>query len=105
MDTQTWEFLSQLPSELSSDNLPLQIVTVTKSGVVQALNTGLRVVNGDLVSITDDDAAPHPDWLEKITAHFAKDSSIGAVGGRDWVHRGDKAWDIVTGKQIGRAHV
>ncbi|OSO90829.1 glycosyl transferase family A [Cylindrospermopsis raciborskii CENA303] len=89
VDTQTWEFLSQLPSKLSCDNLPLQIVTVTKSGVVQALNTGLQVVNGDLVSITDDDAAPHPDWLEKITAHFAKDSSIAAVGGRDWVH-GDR---------------
>ncbi|MEE6160218.1 glycosyltransferase [Cylindrospermopsis raciborskii] len=90
VDTQTWEFLNQLPSELSSDNLPLQIVTVTKPGVVQALNTGLKVVNGDVLSITDDDAAPHPDWLEKITAHFTKDADIGAVGGRDWVHRGDK---------------
>jgi cellulose synthase/poly-beta-1,6-N-acetylglucosamine synthase-like glycosyltransferase len=58
--------------------------------VVAALNAGLAVVEGDIVSITDDDAAPHPDWLEKINAHFAVDTCIGGVGGRDVIYRGDK---------------
>ncbi|MBD2133737.1 glycosyltransferase family 2 protein [Sphaerospermopsis sp. FACHB-1094] len=85
-DTETWQFLGEFPPH----NLPLQIVTVTQPGVVAALNTGLTAVNGDIVSITDDDAAPHPDWLEKITAHFDSDGCIGAVGGRDWIHQGEK---------------
>jgi cellulose synthase/poly-beta-1,6-N-acetylglucosamine synthase-like glycosyltransferase len=85
-DTETWQFLGEFPLH----NLPLQIVTVTQPGVVAALNTGLTAVNGDIVSITDDDAAPHPDWLEKITAHFDSDGCIGAVGGRDWIHQGEK---------------
>lgn len=85
-DTETWQFLGKFPRH----NLPLEIVKVTKPGVVAALNTGLITVEGDIVSITDDDAAPHPDWIEKITAHFERDACIGAVGGRDWIHRGEK---------------
>lgn len=88
-DTETWQFLNQF----SPHHLPLQTVTVTQPGVVAALNAGLAAVTGDIVSITDDDAAPHPDWLQKITAHFQTDGCIGGVGGRDWVHRGEKIED------------
>jgi glycosyltransferase involved in cell wall biosynthesis len=80
-------------AEFHPHNLPLQIVTVTQPGVVAALNAGLAAVEGDIVSITDDDAAPHSDWLEKITTHFLADSCIGAVGGRDWVYQGNKLED------------
>ncbi|BAZ27757.1 family 2 glycosyl transferase [Cylindrospermum sp. NIES-4074] len=85
-DTETWQFLAEFPPH----NLPLQIVKVTQPGVVAALNAGLAMAEGDIISITDDDAAPHPDWLEKITAHFSADSCIGGVGGRDWIHHGNK---------------
>jgi cellulose synthase/poly-beta-1,6-N-acetylglucosamine synthase-like glycosyltransferase len=88
-DAQTWEFLSQFNAE----NLPIQPVKVTQSGVVAALNAGLAAVEGDIVSITDDDAAPHPDWLERIVAHFSCDSRLGGLGGRDWVHHGSKLED------------
>ncbi|MBD2202539.1 glycosyltransferase [Calothrix sp. FACHB-1219] len=87
-DSQTWEFLAQ-----SAYNLPLHTVTVSVPGVVAALNAGLAVVEGDIVSITDDDAAPHPDWLEKINAHFLADNRIAGVGGRDWVHQGNRLLD------------
>ncbi|OUL34787.1 glycosyl transferase family A [Nostoc sp. T09] len=89
IDAQTWEFLAQF----SPHNLPLHIVKVTVPGVVAALNAGLAAVEGDIVSITDDDAVPHPDWLEKINAHFICDRRIGGVGGRDWVHQGNKVID------------
>ncbi|MEA5580454.1 glycosyltransferase family 2 protein [Nodularia harveyana UHCC-0300] len=88
-DAETWEFLAQFHHQ----NLPLQIVQVTQPGVVAALNAGLTAIVGDILSITDDDAAPHPDWLEKINAHFLSDSNIGGVGGRDWVHYSDKIED------------
>jgi cellulose synthase/poly-beta-1,6-N-acetylglucosamine synthase-like glycosyltransferase len=66
--------------------------------MVAALNAGLVVVEGDIVSMTDDDAAPYPDWLEKINAQFISDSSIGGVGGRDWIHQNNKLLD--DSKQI-----
>ncbi|MEH2464459.1 glycosyltransferase family 2 protein [Nostoc sp.] len=85
-DTETWQFFSQF----KADNLPLHTVKVTQSGVVAALNAGLAAVEGDIVSITDDDAAPHPDWLERIAAYFTCDSRLGGLGGRDWIHHGSK---------------
>ncbi|MEA5616721.1 glycosyltransferase [Cronbergia sp. UHCC 0137] len=96
-DTETQQFLDQLHPH----QLPLQILTVTQPGVVAALNTGLAAVEGDILSITDDDAAPHPDWLAKINAHFQSDSCIGGVGGRDWVHQGNELVNdsrLVVGK-------
>lgn len=88
-DAETWQFLAQL----NTDNLPLHTVKVTEPGVVAALNAGLAAVEGDIVSVTDDDAAPHPDWLERIAAYFVSDSRLGGLGGRDWVHHGSKLED------------
>ncbi len=68
------------------ERLPLQVATVHVTGVVAALNEGLRAVDADVVAFTDDDAAPRPDWLEKVAAHFAADPRLGGLGGRDWVH-------------------
>jgi cellulose synthase/poly-beta-1,6-N-acetylglucosamine synthase-like glycosyltransferase len=88
-DTETWQFLK----EFKDCKLPLQTVKVTVGGVVAAMNAGLEVVEGDTVSITDDDAAPYPNWLERISAYFLSDDSIGGVGGRDWVHQGNQLLD------------
>jgi cellulose synthase/poly-beta-1,6-N-acetylglucosamine synthase-like glycosyltransferase len=110
IDTETWQFFDHFNAE----SLPLQIVKVSVSGVVAALNTGLEAVTGDIVSITDDDAAPHQDWLERITAHFVCDNQLGAVGGRDWVYHGsrleDGSSDVVGqvqwfGRAIGNHHL
>lgn len=88
-DAETWQFFTQF----KADNLPLHTVKVTQSGVVAALNAGLAAVKGDIVSITDDDAAPHPDWLERIAAYFTCDSRLGGLGGRDWIYHGSKLED------------
>lgn len=68
------------------DRLPLHVVEVAAPGQVQALNAGLARCSGDVVAITDDDAAPHSEWLAKIVVHFEADPKVGGVGGRDWVH-------------------
>ena len=88
-DAETWQFLAQF----NAHKLPLHTVKVTQPGVVAALNAGLAAVEGDIVSITDDDAAPHPDWLERIAAYFTCDSRLGGLGGRDWIHHGSKLED------------
>lgn len=84
-DTETWNFLKEFEPEL-----PFRTVTVTITGVVAAMNAGLDVAKGEIVAFTDDDAAPHTDWLERIEAHFLKDRLVAGVGGRDLIYKNDR---------------
>jgi len=84
-DSETWTFLASFPAGA----LPLRPVMVTVPGVVAAMNLGFETAQGDIIAVTDDDAAPHPDWLERIEAHFLANDTIGGVGGRDWVYQGE----------------
>jgi glycosyltransferase involved in cell wall biosynthesis len=61
-------------------------VSVEEPGQVAALNAGLAAAKGEVIAITDDDAAPHEHWLETIVGHFMKNPSVGGVGGRDWIY-------------------
>lgn len=88
-DTETWSFLK----DFDSSNLPLRTATVTVTGVVAAMNAGLDEANSDIVAFTDDDAAPHPDWLARIESHYLADERVGGVGGRDWVYHGSDLED------------
>ncbi len=81
-DEETWKFLETYRTE----QLPLRIVTVNVPGVVAAMNLGFETAQGDIISVTDDDAAPHADWLERIEAHFAANDRLGGLGGRDHIH-------------------
>jgi glycosyltransferase involved in cell wall biosynthesis len=64
---------------------PVRLVLVHRPGVVAAMNAGLDASDGEVIALTDDDAAPHADWLERIVDTYARDARIAAVGGRDWV--------------------
>ncbi len=68
-------------------------VWVDAPGQVHALNSGVAAADADIVAITDDDAAPRPDWIARLAAIFAADARVGAVGGRDWVHHGVRIED------------
>ncbi len=96
-DRKTWQFLETF----DRGGLPLNISPVTVTGVIAAMNIGLEAATGDIVAFTDDDAAPHPDWLEKIEAYYLADDQVGGVGGRDWVYHGTRLEDgsqAVVGK-------
>jgi glycosyltransferase involved in cell wall biosynthesis len=88
-DEETWKFLEDFEREF----LPLLTATVTVTGVVAAMNLGLDSATGDIVAFTDDDAAPHPDWLQRIEAYYLADQKVGGVGGRDWVYHGTELED------------
>ncbi|HEY9636942.1 MAG TPA: glycosyltransferase family 2 protein [Coleofasciculaceae cyanobacterium] len=88
-DIDTWTLLK----EFNYQPLPLHTVTVSVPGVVAAINAGLDAAQGNIIAFTDDDAAPHADWLERIEAHFLSDERIGGVGGRDWVYFGTQLED------------
>jgi GT2 family glycosyltransferase len=66
----------------------VRLVPVQHPGVVAAMNAGIDASSGDLVALTDDDAAPHTDWLALMVASYEADADaqVAAVGGRDWVH-------------------
>ncbi|PLZ08713.1 glycosyltransferase family 2 protein [Fischerella thermalis] len=81
-DTESWSFLQ----DYHPQGFSLEAATVKVPGVVAAMNVGLDTARGDIIAITDDDAAPHPDWLARIEAYFVSDPCIGGVGGRDLVY-------------------
>ncbi|WP_322011895.1 glycosyltransferase family 2 protein [Paraburkholderia sp. J12] len=73
--------------------LNVDVAIVEEPGQVAALNRGLEAATGDVVAITDDDAAPRADWVERIAAAFEADARLGALGGRDWVHEDGRVLD------------
>lgn len=85
-DNETWDFLATVPT----DYLPIQTIVVSIQGVVAAMNAGLDAARGDIVAFTDDDAAPHTDWLERIDKWFQSDIDLGGIGGRDWQYLNGK---------------
>lgn len=91
-DHETHSFLDVFSGELSQ----LKIINVSEPGQVAALNSGLIAATGDVIAITDDDAAPHADWLERITNHFLNDEQVGGVGGRDWVYENESLQPLST---------
>ena len=63
--------------------LPLKVLEIDRPGVIAALNLALDNARGEFVAMTDDDAVPHPDWIEKLDAAFAAFPDAGGIGGRD----------------------
>ncbi|MBD0337532.1 MAG: glycosyltransferase family 2 protein, partial [Cyanobacteria bacterium Co-bin13] len=55
----------------------------------------------DAIAFTDDDAAPHPDWLQRIEAHFINNPSVGGVGGRDIIQN-PKPWFLGSSEVVGQ---
>jgi len=83
------------------DRQLLKTVLVTEPGQVAALNAGLETAKGHIAAITDDDAAPRPDWLLHIERRFDADPRLGGLGGRDWVVHGERI-EAGTKKTVGK---
>jgi GT2 family glycosyltransferase len=77
--------------------------------VIAAMNAALAHARGDIIALTDDDAEPRPDWLERLNDCFVI-PFVGAAGGRDWQpkERGDRT-DVGRvqwfGRVIGNHHL
>ncbi|KXU86025.1 glycosyl transferase [Caballeronia megalochromosomata] len=105
----------RLAVELKSANrFVLRVIDTGTGGQVAALNRGLDAAKGDIIAITDDDAAPYPDWIARIARAFDEDERLGAIGGRDWVHEKGRVLDgsrhevgVIrrTGRVVGNHHL
>jgi glucosyl-dolichyl phosphate glucuronosyltransferase len=60
--------------------LNMQYILETVQGTSFARNRGVESARGEIISFTEDDAAPLPNWLETIANSFS-DQSVGCVGG------------------------
>jgi GT2 family glycosyltransferase len=92
-------------------HLPMTLLVVDVPGQVAALNAGLTSADGDVLSITDDDAVPRADWLQRIEHHFVSDPTLAGVGGRDYLQDGHAYSDTQVvgkiqwfGRHIGNHH-
>src|SRR4051812_1350509 len=64
-----------IETEMAESNpFALRVIETGLGGQVTALNRGLDAARGDIVAITDDDAAPRIDWLARIDEAFASDA-------------------------------
>ncbi len=97
-DSETWALFRQIDFH----PLPLKTVTVKVPGVVAALNAALDATEKDVIAITDDDAAPHTDWLERIESYYLSDDRLGGVGGRDWVYWQNKLLEDSDTEIVGK---
>jgi GT2 family glycosyltransferase len=109
--TRDTDLETQETLQCCSFKLDLDVVTIHTPGQVAALNAGLTRVVGDILAITDDDAVPHLDWLQRIEAHFVRDPTLGGVGGRDYLRDGHVYRDSAVvgkiewyGRHIGNHH-
>jgi GT2 family glycosyltransferase len=72
-------------------SFPVRIEWTAEGGVIAAMNAALVHSRGDITALTDDDAEPRPDWIERLNDCFII-PFVGAAGGRDWQQkeRGDR---------------
>lgn len=61
--------------------LPLQVLRQENRGPASARNAGAREASGDFLVFTDDDCAPHRDWLTRLAESLANEKDC-AIGGQ-----------------------
>ncbi len=78
----------------------IKVVAVPQHDVIAKENAGIATASGTIVCFMDDDAVARPQWVERLTRHFA-DRTVGAVGGRDVIWHADRAPERAV-RDIGR---
>src|SRR5262249_34753722 len=63
------------------DRLSVTLLTQPNAGPAVARNTGAMQAKGQYLAFTDDDCMPAPEWLQSLTARFAKTPDH-MIGGR-----------------------
>lgn len=65
-----------------TDIIDFEVVSTAETRLTAQMDLGVGATTADVVALTDDDAAPHEDWIERLLALYGE-PNVGAVGGRD----------------------
>ena len=65
--------------DVKASNSPIQVAFYSQenSGPAKARNYGVEVAQGDYIAFTDDDCAPHSNWLANFMVHAKEDVVLG----------------------------
>ncbi len=94
--------------------LPINLQLVEGPGMITPVNRAFDIATGDIVSLIDDDAVPHPDWARKIIEVFEAEPDLAGLGGKDHIFADGKWWNgqaevvgIVRwyGRMVGNHHL
>jgi len=66
-----------------SASLPVRAVEAGAVGVIGSMTSCVNASSGDFVALVDDDVELPPEWLARCVEYFRRDSTLGAIGGRD----------------------
>ena len=64
-----------------SEDQRTRYIGVERMNASHARNLGIDAAMGEVVAFFDDDCEAAPDWLQVIATEFARDPSLGVVGG------------------------
>jgi GT2 family glycosyltransferase len=95
--------VSNTPLKLPVYNFSAKTITIKKPvSMATAINTGLKLIKGDIVCFTDPYTIPYENWIQKIIETYKSDKNIGAVGGMDEIYRYNKLVPPKSVKHIGK---
>jgi GT2 family glycosyltransferase len=81
------EVYNKVESDYGSREDVITFCNRERNGPISRGNMGGVLANGDVIALTDDDAVPEKDWVEKLVGMYDKYDTV-AVGGRldpEWV--------------------
>ncbi len=100
-DIETHETYNEFVKSIKQENLVFFGYLVTEAGHLPPLVEGLKHATGDIIAVTDDDAEPYPDWLQRIEKYY-NDPTVGGVGGRVENFIDNKKCDYKAAKIVGK---
>jgi glycosyltransferase involved in cell wall biosynthesis len=73
--------------------LPMNLQLVEGPGMITPVNRAFDIATGDIVSLIDDDAVPHPDWARRLIEVFEAEPDLAGLGGKDHICVDGEWWN------------
>jgi glycosyltransferase involved in cell wall biosynthesis len=75
-----------IQEHMTASDCPVRAICAPGRGVSYARNAGWQTAESDIIAYIDDDCYPAEDYMDAVFECFAKDLTLGFVGGRILLH-------------------
>jgi GT2 family glycosyltransferase len=89
---------------LSLSNKKIKYVKLSFIGKSKAINKGLLLSVGDIITLTDDDCIVDPNWLSAISNYFESHSSVYGLFGRTLPYQPKKHSNLICPATFNRSN-